>query len=143
MLRFPGRKPEKLRIRAEAVTAGSLDRLEIIYKGRVIKTVASHRSSERLVADFEESFNETGWLASRCFERPGKTIRFAHTSPVYLQFGEGASAFSEDVRFFLDWMDRELAYYEKQPGFKAPQHQEEMLSFFRRAKAVYSKLIRD
>jgi len=119
-LRFPGHQPEKLRIRAEAVTAGPLDRLEIIYNGRVIKSVVSPGSSERLVADFEGNFNDTGWLASRCSEHPSKTIRFAHTSPVYLQFGEGDSTFSEDVRFFLDWMDPELAYYEKQPGFKAP-----------------------
>jgi hypothetical protein len=143
MLRFPGRKPEKLRIRAEAVTAGSLDRLEIIYKGRVIKTVVSPRSSGRLVADFESSFNDTGWLLARCFEQPGSTIRFAHTSPVYLQFGEEDSIVIEDARFFLNWMDREIAYYENQPGFKTPQHREELLSFFRRAKAVYSKLIRD
>jgi hypothetical protein len=143
MLRFSGGKTEKLSIRAEAISAGSLDRLEIISKGHVIKTVISPRRSGRLVADFESSFNETGWLLARCFEQPGSTIRFAHTSPIYLQFGDGDSIVTEDVRFFLNWMDREIAYYENQPGCKAPEHREEMLLFFRRAKAVYSKLVRD
>ena len=40
----------------------------------------------RLVTDFENEIRETGWVVARCFERPGATIRFAHTSPVYVQF---------------------------------------------------------
>jgi hypothetical protein len=140
-LGFSGRRPERLKIRAEAVTAGALDRLEIVSRGRVIKTVVGSGRTRKLVAEFESSFNDTGWLVARCFERPDKTSRFAHTSPVYLQFGERGAVISADVRFFLDWLDREIAYYEQQPGFKVPEHREEMLSFLRRARAVYSRLV--
>lgn len=87
-LKFSGQATETLRIHARAVSAGVLDRLEIIHKGRVVKAVSGGRSTKTLVADFEIAIDDWGWLAARCFERPGKTIRFAHTSPVYLRFGE-------------------------------------------------------
>ncbi|MGH8247262.1 MAG: CehA/McbA family metallohydrolase, partial [Gammaproteobacteria bacterium] len=75
----------KLRIRAEALSAGPLERLEIIHNGRVLRKITAGPDSGRLLADFELSASEGGWLAARCFEQPGTTVKFAHTSPVYLQ----------------------------------------------------------
>lgn len=140
MLRVPGRRPTKLRIRAEALSVGTLDRLEIISKGRVIHSVSQPDTAGKLASDFEADINETGWIAARCFERPGKTIRFAHTSPVYIQFGSHLGIVPAEAKFFIDWLDREIEFYKKEPGFKEPSHRREMLSLFQRARTVYSKL---
>ena len=80
----PGR-PGSLRIEAEAASAGPQDRLEIVFKGRVVKTVLEPDATGRLMAAFTLNTDESGWLAARCFERPSSTIHFAHTSPVYVQ----------------------------------------------------------
>jgi hypothetical protein len=86
----------RLKIRAEASSAGDLDRLEVLFKGRIIKAVNIADANGRLVAEFESEIRETGWVIARCFERAGKTIRFAHTSPVYVQFPEDNGIVSED-----------------------------------------------
>jgi hypothetical protein len=139
-LHLPGSQPARLRVRAEALSAGSLQRLEILFKGRVIMTVANPDASGRWAADFETNVSETGWIIARCFERPGNTIRFAHTSPVYVQFGRQSGLVREDAQFFIDWIDREVEFYKQEPGFKQPEHRAEVVSFFGRARGVYSKL---
>lgn len=136
-LRFENRRPRKLRVRAQAVSATPLDRLEIVFKGRVIKTVTG---TARINVNFETEVSETGWIAARAFERPDRTVRFAHTSPVYLQFPSDAGIVARDVKFFLDWIDRELAYYRQLPGFREPAHRQAMLALFTAAREVYAKL---
>jgi len=48
--------------------------------------------------------------------------------------------FDEDAQFFIDWIDREIEFYRQERGFKQPEHRAEMLSFFEKARGVYSKL---
>ena len=139
-LNFPTRQLARLKIRAEALSAGNLDRIEVLFKGRVIKSVSSGESPERLIADFETQVSETGWVVARCFEKPGSTVHFAHTSPVYVQYGRHRGIVAADAQFFLDWMDREIEFYKKEDRFKKPSEQREMLAFFERARVIYAKL---
>src|SRR5207247_3406788 len=80
-------KGRALKVHAEALSPGSLDRLEVLFRGKVIRTVTGSQGEGKLVADFESGFDGTGWLAARCFEPAERTIRFAHTSPIYIQVG--------------------------------------------------------
>ncbi len=68
----PGRKP--MRIRAEALSAGRLDRMEIIYNGSVLKAVSNPQNPGRLSIDMEKAFDSPGWVVARCFEQPDHTI---------------------------------------------------------------------
>jgi len=140
VLSFGDPRPERLKIHAEASSAGNLDRIEVLFKGRVIKTVNTLDASGNLVADLESEIRETGWVVARCFERAGQTIRFAHTSPVYVQFAGDKGIVAEDARFFIDWIDREMKFYKNETRFRTSQEQAEMLSFFEKARAVYMKL---
>ena len=139
-LRLSGTQPSRLRIHVEALCAGALDRLEILFKGHLIKSVSNPEPSQKLTADFESSASETGWVVARCFERPGATIRFAHTSPVYIQFGQESGIVAADARFFIEWIDREIRFYQEEGGFKKESDRVEMLSFFQKARAVYVKI---
>lgn len=116
-----------------------MDRLEVLYRGKTVRTVTG---TGRLAVEFEMTVNETGWLAARAFEKFDHTIRFAHTSPVYLQAAGDAGIVTADARFFLDWMDREMAFYSKAPGFRNESHREEMRALFRSARKVYERLAR-
>jgi hypothetical protein len=142
VLNFGGSRPERLKIHAEASSAGELDRLEVLFKGRVIKTVTSPNGGGKLVADFESEIRETGWVVARCFERASQTIRFAHSSPVYVRFSGDSGIVTEAARFFIDWIDREMKFYKNETRFRNSQEQADMLSFLEKARAVYVKLAR-
>ncbi len=129
-----------LKVRAEASSDGPLDRLEIIMKGKVIKTVSSAGPGNKLVADLEILSEGSGWIAARCFEKPDSTIRFAQTSPVYYQTPGRSPVVAADAKYFLVWMDREMEFYRKETRFKTAADREAMLAFFEKARKVYASL---
>jgi acetyl esterase/lipase len=132
--------PSRLKIHAEASSAGSLDRMEILFKGRVVQTLTTLDAQGRLVADLESAVSESGWVAARCFERVGQTIRFAHTSPVYVEIKNSSPIVPQDAQYFIQWIDREMEFYRKEPRFSRPEDRAAMLQFFERARDVYSRL---
>jgi hypothetical protein len=135
-----GKAAAPLKAKVEAVTDGSLDRVEIIWKGKIIKSVKADSAASRLSAEAEIDPKESGWVAARAFERPLEKARFAHTSPVYVRVGQDAGIVSEDAKFFLAWIDREIGFYENHPGFRSQADRDAMLEMFRRARRVYERL---
>lgn len=136
-----GKASRTLKVHVEVSTAGELDKVEIVWKGQVVKSVAATGAGSALAADAEVEASETGWIAARAFEKSSPSIRFAQTSPVYVQVGNSRGVVAEDVKFFLDWLDREIEYYKQQPGFKTESDRQAMLDFFRQARAVYARLL--
>jgi hypothetical protein len=136
-LRVEKGRSRRIRIRAEASSLGEMDRLEVIFKGRTMRTI---RGSGKLVADFTADIEETGWFAARAFEKPDRTVRFAHTSPSYVEVAGDAGIVREDAEFFIDWIDREIAFYRELLGFRAPEHREAMIGMFNSARARYLRL---
>lgn len=135
-----GKAPRKVRIRVEALSPRPLDRVEIVVNGRVVRSLSTPDSKGRWVAEMDHTFDRDGWVAARAFEPVARTIRFAHTSPVYIDLGHPAPA-ADDARFFLEWIDREIGFYTAEPGFRDPRHRDEMLEFFRTARAIYARLM--
>jgi hypothetical protein len=129
-----------VRVRAEALSPRPLDRLEIVVDGRVVHSVSGPDAEGRWVVEIDHAFRQNGWMAARCFEPAGRTIRFAHTSPVYVDVRRSAQA-ADDARFFLEWIDREMRFYTTQSGFRDPRDREEMLEFFRAGRNVYARLV--
>jgi TolB protein len=136
-----GKTARHIRVHAEVSSARDLDRVEIVWKGKVVKTVAAAEPSTSLTADYEFDADETGWIAARAFEKPGEVIRFAQTSPVYVHVAGSRGVVAEDMQFFLNWIDREMKFYKGNPGFKTGMDEMAMLDFFRRARAVYAGLL--
>jgi len=128
-------KPVK--IHAEAVSQDELEKLEVLWKGHVIKTVAAPPRAHSLTADFESEANQTGWFAARAFEMPTETVRFAHTSPVYVRVGSERGIIPEDAAFFVASMDRAITFLESDPGFHSPADRDAMMSMFQQARSVY------
>ena len=145
-VRFPGQaasalsKARKLKVHVEASSAGPLDRLEVVWKGKIVKSVSPGNDPTRAVVDFELEANETGWVAARAFEKPSAAVLFAHTSPVYVQVGSGRGIVPEDAKFFLDWIDREMNFYRGYSGFRSEPDRQAMLDMYRKARAVYETL---
>jgi hypothetical protein len=130
----------KLKVHVEASSLGPLDRVEVVWKGKVVESISPHYDLTHAVAECEVDLNETGWVAARAFEKPAASIGFAHTSPVYVQVGSGRGIVPEDAKFFLDWIDREMKFYEGYSGFRSEQDRQAMLEMYRKARAVYEPL---
>jgi hypothetical protein len=137
VLRLPNQGRRRVRVRAEVSSQKPLDRLEVLFKGKTVRTL---RGTDRLTADFRIDVGETGWFAARAFDTPDRTVRFAHTSPVYIEVSGDSGVVPEDAQFFIDWIDREMAFYMSLPGFRDPAQREAMLGLFRSARQVYASL---
>jgi hypothetical protein len=132
------RATRKVKAHATASSARELEKLEIVWKGKVLKTAPVIDSGSPLTLEAEIDATETGWVAARAFEKSSSSIRFAHTSPVYVQVGQDRGIVEEDVKFFLTWLDRESEFYRRLTGFKSESHRQAMLDFFHQARAVYA-----
>jgi hypothetical protein len=55
--------------------------------------------------------------------------------------GHDCGIVGEDVKFFLKWLDREIEFYKKHPGFKTESDRQAMVEFFRQARSVYSRML--
>ena len=86
--------------------------------------------------NFTANLEETGWFVARAFEKPDRTIRFAHTSPVYVEI-PGDTGVVREYAQFIDWIDREIGFFRNLPGFREPQHRDAMLTLFAAARRVY------
>jgi hypothetical protein len=129
-----------VRIRAEALAPRPMERLEIVAGGHIIHTVVAPGASGRWAVEFDHVFTRDTWVAARAFEPAGPTIRFAHTSPVYVDVGMPASA-AADAAFFLAWIDREMSLVKAAPGFRQPRHRDEMLAFYQEARDIYARML--
>jgi hypothetical protein len=136
-LRLPDKTVRSVKIHVEASSVNPMDRLEVLFKGKAIRTVTG---AGRLTADFTASVGETGWFAARAFEKPDRTIRFAHTSPVYVEFSGDHGIVGQDVQFFIDWIDREMTFYKYATGFREPRHRDAMLAMFSSARKIFVEL---
>jgi hypothetical protein len=57
-----------------------------------------------------------------------------------VKFEGDTGVVAQDAQFLLTWVEREIAFYRAEPGFKEPSHRKEMIALFEKAKAVYERL---
>jgi hypothetical protein len=134
------KSPGHLKVHAEVISIGDLERLEIIWKGRVVKTVEASDKTQTLSTDLEVDAQSSGWFAARAFEKSTETVRFAHTSPVYVRVGRDDGLVADDAKYLLALIERQIKYCETSSGFRNDADRQTMLAFFRKAEAVYARL---
>lgn len=123
----------KLRIEVNAETTGTLHRIELIHNGRII-----HTSPKPFTIETE--ITTPGWIAARAFEKDTPSPRYAQTSPIYLT-KQGQSAINpDDARYFIQWLEREVALYRNETRFRSAAHRKAMLDLFESALAIYRNL---
>jgi hypothetical protein len=129
----------RLKVHAEATSFGDLERLEMIWKGQVVKTVKASSTTQHLSLDFEMDAQSSGWFAARAFEKPTQTVRFAHTSPVYVQVAGTNGVVAEDAKYLLALIEQQIRFCETSQ-FRSEGDRQAMLEFFKKAAAVYTGL---
>ena len=140
-IRFPEGGGRQVRVRAAVETQLPVDSLDIIVNGKVAATVAA-QGQRRLDIDRVLTLDRSCWIAARALGPWHRLVLndaqvFAHTSPVYVRFGDRPAIVAEDVRFYIDWIERLIARIDQRGRFATAERKQEVLDLFRRALEVY------
>jgi hypothetical protein len=145
----PGSKVEvaasgdvQCKVTGVALSEFPIGRLEILVNGDVIKTLMFERQLRdpnggfRVEFDETVSFNESSWVAVRCFQpRENGRYFYAHTAPVHYQFGKRSLRPKiREVRYLLQRVQEEIT---RNQGVIT----DEEMAEFRKAESIYKKLL--
>ena len=100
----------KIRVRAKAQSLKPYEELEIIYNGKVVRSVRPSGDHFEAVIDEAVEVDRGGWIAARAHGRKmleygatwWKMPVFAHSSPIYLDMPGRPAAAQESARLFLE-----------------------------------------
>jgi TolB protein len=99
-----------VRVRARGWSQAPLEKLELIYNGRVISTGQLSADKLELSLDHELPLDRSGWVAARVSGPPvpdfGVGPQQAHANPVYLELAGNKLDSKTDAEYFLAWIDR-------------------------------------
>ena len=127
---IPWTRPREVALKLEVSSQALLDRIEIVSNGDVLRTIPVGSREFRNVVKVK--MERPGWLAVRCFEPVGVTVRYAHTSPFWFPHNGRLPVRKEDARRWADYV-QSLAESVKD---------ERARPVLREAAAVYEKLAR-
>lgn len=122
----------RTRVRATARSQGPVSGVEIVVDGRVAAR------SEGGDLDVTLDLAGTGWLVARAFAPDARTIRLAHTSPVYVD-GPGSPDAAEHRAYFARWIEDLTARAQAEPSrFPGAAARAEVLDLYARAARWYT-----
>jgi hypothetical protein len=140
----------RLRVKARAVSLEPYEALEVIYNGKVLRSVKP--AGDHFQATLEDTLevDRGGWIALRAHGPKmlpyGATWWqmpvFAHTSPTYLDMPGRRPPAAESARLFLDQLGY-LRQWAETANFPAPENKREALDLIGKAEQVYTKLAHD
>ena len=108
VLEIPAGQKFRGKASLQCLSQNVLDRVEIIHNGEIIHEFSAAGSKE-LAREFDVSLDHSGWIAARAFEKNKKTIRFAHTNPIYIEIGSPMKPRKDAAQYYLDWCRELLA----------------------------------
>jgi TolB protein len=140
-LHFPAGAHPGVRIHATLHTQAPVDRFEVVVNGKA--TIAKPAAGKnQLTIDEAVPLAHSSWIAARAIGPWSRMLlndvqAFAHTSPVYVRFGDERIASKEDAQFWIDWIDRLVAQVNQRGRFATPERKREVVELFERGQAVY------
>jgi len=137
--------PAEVKLRAKVSSQFPLDRVEILYNGKVV--VGIPLAGDRLSAESDKPvrIDRSGWLALRALGPANADVQgellYAHTSPVYVAVAGRPPGSAGDARYFLAWIDRLWDTVEERDRFPDKQSQDQVHAEIEEAKKVYQKMV--
>jgi len=99
-----------VRVRARGSSQAPLEKLELIYNGRLVSTGQLSADKLELTLDHELRLDRTGWVAARVSGPPvpdfGLGPQQAHANPVYIDLAGSTLESKNDAEYLLAWIDR-------------------------------------
>jgi hypothetical protein len=135
----------EVRVRAAASSQFLLDRVEVLYNGKVIATAAPAQGALTAELDQRLRLDRSGWVALRASGPAVADVKgekvYAHTSPVYVVVAGRQAGSAEDARFFLDWIDRLWETVQQRDRFPDERSKAAVQAEVDQARQVYRKMI--
>jgi hypothetical protein len=139
--------PAEARVKASAHCQHPLDKVDVLYNGKVVAMAGLAEGGRRGTLDQGIKIDRSGWIALRA---TGPGVRddvknaqiYAHTSPVYVIVAGKPAGSVEDAQYFLKWLDRlwdDVQARDRIPGDRAKAAVEEEI---RRARQVYQAIVK-
>jgi hypothetical protein len=105
-------RPRRVRISAAAESQLPFQTLDVVMNGRVIRSVTAEGGKKAHIA-FDQGIDGPTWIAARALGSRNPEIIFyphpewshpvaAHTSPIYIKFGQARLAMAADARMLLE-----------------------------------------
>lgn len=115
IFQFERGEPARIQLRGWARSEHPLSRIEVISSKGVALTIKPQSQKADAGAYFADidvklEFDESTWVAVRCFEQlPNGRERFAHTSPIHIDFvGKPLRPRKAEVQYLVDRLQREI-----------------------------------
>jgi hypothetical protein len=130
-----------VRVQAAVRSSVPVTSVEILVNGKVAA------KSAKLTLDENVALDRSAWVAVRASGPWHRLVLndssvFAHTSPVYVHLDGKPVTVAEDLRFYIDWIDRLIARTAKQGRFATPEKRDEVINLFRRAQEIYRQRLK-
>jgi hypothetical protein len=92
--------------------------------------------------EFNLPLDESGWIVARAFEKSEKTIKLAHTSPIYVEIGSPMKPHKDSALYYVDWCEELLEMSKADKDRYVTNVQREAVeSLYRRAITFYEGLL--
>lgn len=102
--------PRSVRVRARGWSQAPVEKLELIYNGRVVATGRPSADKLELALDHELPLDRTGWVSARVSGPPVPDFAVgpqqAHANPIYVELAGSNFDSKADAEYFLAWIDR-------------------------------------
>jgi hypothetical protein len=134
----------RFRLKGLIETQIPLDRVEVIVNGKAVVS-RSVAGQKRISLDESMALERSSWVAVRALGPWHRLLlndnqAFAHSSPVYVYFGDQPIAFRGDVRFYIDWIERLIARVKERGRFTTGERRAEVVALFERALRKYQQI---
>jgi hypothetical protein len=119
----------------------AIEKVDIIRNGSVIQTFMNpSMTNDTFVAQARIPVNGTCWIAARCFEKRGDTVRFAHTAPIWIVTdGKPFAPKRYAAEYFLK-KTREIIATVREEAYSDEDAWAAALETYRTAEEMYERL---
>jgi hypothetical protein len=133
----------RVRVAARVRTQVPVEKIEVVANGQV---VASRDASGRneIQLDEEIRLERSSWIALRAYGPWQRLVlndlqTFAHSSPVYVYVDDQPIGSREDLRFYIDWIEKLIARVKTRARFATDARRQEVVDLFTKALEEYRR----
>lgn len=136
-------RDDTIALEITAKSMHGISRVEWIADGIILKGERFTSPPKEVVLNTTVKAKNYFWIAARVFEdsKP-EVVRFAQSSPFYINNGDPSKRHQEDVAFFLHWLDKRIAQSHDENMIPITKEREKRIQNLNRAKEVFLKKYR-
>lgn len=133
-----------VRVSARVRTQVPIEKVEIIANGQVVASRDASGGNE-ISLDEEITLQRSSWIALRAYGPWHRLVlndlqTLAHTSPVYVHVGDQPIASRNEVRYYIDWIEKLIAQVKIRGRFVNDARRQEVVDLFGKALEEYRKI---